>query len=60
MGNLIREPFSRLSAVRNLADQVGEQMTKNTDVQLLDILIVTVWCSIFYALTYRLLKRRDL
>jgi hypothetical protein len=60
MGNLIREPFSRLSAVRNLADQVGEQMTKNTDVQLLDILIVSVWCYIFYALTYRLLKRRDL
>jgi hypothetical protein len=60
MGNLIREPFSRLSAVRNLADQVGEQMTKNTDVQLLDILIVSVWCYIFYALTYSLLKRRDL
>ena len=60
MSNLVREPFSRLSAVRNLADQVGEQMTKNTDVQLLDMLIVLAWCFIFYALTYRLLKRRDL
>jgi ABC-type transport system involved in multi-copper enzyme maturation permease subunit len=60
MSNLVREPFSRLSAVRNLADQVGEQMTKNTDVQLLDMLIVSAWCFIFYALTYRLLKRRDL
>ena len=60
MSNLVREPFSRLSAVRNLADQVGEQMTKNTDVQLLDMLIVSAWCYIFYALTYRLLKRRDL
>tara|TARA_B100000989_G_scaffold298100_1_gene286092 strand:- start:1151 stop:1984 length:834 start_codon:yes stop_codon:yes gene_type:complete len=60
MSNLVREPFSRLSTVRNLADQVGEQMTKNTDVQLLDMLIVLAWCFIFYALTYRLLKRRDL
>ena len=60
MSNLVREPFSRLSAVRNLADQVSEQMTKNTDVQLLDMLIVSAWCFIFYALTYRLLKRRDL
>ena len=60
MSNLVREPFSRLSAVRNLAEQVGEQMTKNTDVQLLDMLIVSAWCFIFYALTYRLLKRRDL
>ena len=60
MSNLVREPFSRLSAVRNLADQVGEQMTKKTDVQLLDMLIVSAWCFIFYALTYRLLKRRDL
>ena len=60
MSNLVSEPFSRLSAVRNLADQVGEQMTKNTDVQLLDMLIVSAWCFIFYALTYRLLKRRDL
>ena len=60
MSNLVREPFSRLSAVRNLADKVGEQMSKNTDVQLLDMLIVSAWCFIFYALTYRLLKRRDL
>ncbi len=60
MSNLVREPFSRLSAVRNLADQVSEQMTKNTEVQLLDMLIVSAWCFIFYALTYRLLKRRDL
>ena len=60
MSNLVREPFSRLSAVRNLAEQVGEQMTKNTDVQLLDMLIVSAWCFIFYALTYHLLKRRDL
>ena len=58
--NIIPEPFSRLSAVRNLAGQVGEQITKNTDVQLLDMLIVSAWCFIFYALTYRLLKRRDL
>lgn len=60
MGNLIHEPFSRLSAVRNLANQVEIDLLKNTSVQFWDIIIVLVWSFIFYSLTYRLLKRRDL
>lgn len=60
MSNLVPEPFSKLSAVRNLAKQVGEEVTKNTNVQLLDVGIVLLWCYVFYLLTYRLLKRRDL
>lgn len=60
MSNLVPEPFSKLSAVRNLAKQVGEEVTKNTNVQFWDVLIVLFWCAIFYFLTYRLLKRRDL
>lgn len=60
MSNLVPEPFTRLSAVRNLAEQVGETMTKNTAVRFLDIVIVIVWSILFYFLTYRLLKKRDL
>ena len=60
MGNLIPEPFTRLSAVRNLASQVEVDVLKNTSVQFWDIVIVLIWAFIFYSLTYRLLKRRDL
>lgn len=60
MQNLIKEPFSRLSAVRNLADQMGEGMFKSTQVQWLDVGIVVLWIVIFYMLTYRILKQRDL
>ena len=60
MSNLVHEPFTRLSAVRNLAEQVGEVMQTNSAVRFWDIVIVVLWSYIFYLLTYRLLKRRDL
>lgn len=60
MANLIKEPFSRLGAVRSVANQVGEQFTKSYDVQILDILIVSVWTFIFIYASYALLKKRDL
>ena len=60
MSNLIPEPFTRLSAVRTLAEQVGEVMQINSAVRFWDIVIVVLWSYIFYFLTYRLLKRRDL
>ena len=56
----LKEPFSRLGAVRSVASQVGEQFTKSYDVQILDILIVSAWTLIFIYASYRLLKKRDL
>ena len=60
MTNLIKEPFTKLSAVRSLANQVGEDLSKDFSVHTLDILIVLAWTFIFTYLSYRLLKRRDL
>lgn len=60
MTNLIKEPFTKLSAVRSLANQVGEDLSKDFSVHLTDILIVSIWTFIFIYLSYRLLKRRDL
>ena len=60
MSNLTPEPFTRLSAVRSLADQVGDVVLRNTNIRFWDIVIATVWTFIFYSLTYRLLKHRDL
>ena len=60
MANLIKEPFTRLNAVKSLASQVGEDLSKDYSVHLTDILIVSVWTGIFIYLSYWLLKRRDL
>lgn len=60
MWNLIDEPFSRLSAVQSVANQVGETISLDYAVYWYEILIVSGWIGIFIGLSYLLLKRRDL
>ena len=60
MANLIKEPFTRLSAVQTVAKQVGEDLAKDFSVQLLDVGIVLTWTAIFIYLSFLLLKKRDL
>lgn len=60
MSNLIKEPFTRLSAVKTVAKQVGEDLSKDFSVQPKDIVIVLVWTAIFIYSSYILLKKRDL
>ncbi len=60
MANLIKEPFSRLGAVKSVANQIGETFTKSYAVDFGTILIVSAWTFIFIYLSYRLLKKRDL
>ena len=60
MSNLIKEPFTRLSAVKTVAKQVGEDLSKDFSVQPKDLIIVLVWTAIFIYLSYVLLKKRDL
>ncbi len=60
MSNLIKEPFSRLGAVRSVVSSVGEQINKSYDVEFLNIMIVIAWTSIFIYGSYALLKKRDL
>lgn len=60
MANLIKEPFTRFSAVKSIASRIGEDLSKDVSVQLSDILIVSIWTFIFVYLSYWLLKRRDL
>lgn len=59
MANLIREPFSRLGAVKSAANQFGKTFIK-TEVELSTILVVSIWTFIFIYLSYQLLKKRDL
>ena len=60
MFNLIKEPFTRLSAVQNVASQIGEDFELNYHVHWYEILIVLGWTAIFIYLSYALLKKRDL
>lgn len=60
MSNLIVEPFTRLGAVQSAASQLGEELTKNYDVQILDLVIVVVWTALFIYWSYAILKKRDL
>ncbi|SFW11632.1 ABC-type transport system involved in multi-copper enzyme maturation, permease component [Sinomicrobium oceani] len=60
MGNLIKEPFTRLNAARTVASQIGETITKDYSVHWFEIAIVLVWTALFIYWSYALLKRRDL
>ncbi|WP_111309538.1 ABC transporter permease [Confluentibacter sediminis] len=60
MSNLIKQPFSRLSAVQTVANQVGENFNFDYAVHWYEILIVIGWTALFIFLSYLLLKKRDL
>ena len=60
MSNLIVEPFTRLSIVKNVGTQIGVDNIKDYDVHWYSILIVVIWTAIFVFLSYKLLKKRDL
>lgn len=60
MANLIKEPFTRLSAVKTVAKQVGEDLSKDFSVQIFDVIVVVIWTAVFIYFSYVLLKKRDL
>lgn len=60
MSNLIIEPFSRLSIIKNIQSAVGEKGIKDYDVHFASILIVLVWTILFIFLSYTIIKKRDL
>lgn len=60
MSNLIKEPFTRLSAVQSVANQIGEQFNFDYAIHWYEIAIVIGWTALFIYLSYALLKKRDL
>lgn len=61
MSNLIDEPFSRLSAIKNIeATITGESVERLYHVQFTEIAIVITWTLTFIWLSYKLLQKRDL
>ena len=60
MSNLIVEPFTRLNLIKNIGTQLGVDDIKDYGVPFSAIVIVLAWSFIFTALSYKLLKKRDL
>ena len=60
MSNLIKEPFSKLGAIRSAANSMGEAFTKSYDVEFSTILTVLFWTFIFIFSSYKILEKRDL
>ncbi len=60
MQNLIKEPGSRLDAVKTIGKTMQVDLSKDYSVHLLDLLIVSAWTFVFVYLSYILLKKRDL
>ena len=60
MSNLIKQPFTRLGAAKELADQVGEELNFDYAVHWYEIAIVLGWTAIFIFFSYKLLQKRDL
>lgn len=60
MFNVLKEPFSRLSAVQSVANQIGEEIALDYGTSLLDMGIVLAWTAIFIWGSYAILKKRDL
>ena len=60
MQRLVDEPFTRLSAVQNLGQQLGEDLKFDYAVHWYEVLIVLIWTAIFIYSSYALLKKRDL
>ena len=60
MSNLIVEPFTKLSVIRNVKTAIGATNVKDYSVHFTSILIVLFWTAIFIFLSYNIIKKRDL
>jgi ABC-type transport system involved in multi-copper enzyme maturation permease subunit len=60
MSNLIVEPFSRLSVIKNIGTQIGVNDIKDYSVHFSTIVIVLTWTVIFMLMSYKILRKRDL
>jgi len=60
MSNLIVEPITRLSVIKNIQTAVGDTNVKDYSVHFSSIFIVLFWTTLFIFLSYKIIKKRDL
>lgn len=59
-GNLIHEPFTRLSAVQNISKMVQPDNKIDYSIPWVSVILCLVWSAVFIYLSYYLIKKRDL
>ena len=60
MSNLIKEPFTRLSAIKTIETTIGgAKVAKDYSVHFSEISIALLWAFIFILTSYYILKKRD-
>jgi ABC-type transport system involved in multi-copper enzyme maturation permease subunit len=61
MSNLIKAPFTRFSAIKNIETTIsGEEIVRDFGVHSGEIIIVLIWTLIFIYLSFWIVKKRDL
>jgi ABC-type transport system involved in multi-copper enzyme maturation permease subunit len=60
LSNLIVEPISKLSVIKNVGSQIGIDQIKDYSVHLYSILTVCFWIILFVYWSFKILKKRDL
>lgn len=60
ISNLIREPFSRLSAIRTMKDQIGMAQAPEYGMDYGNLAVVLAWTALFIFLSYKIVQKRDL
>ena len=60
ISNLISSPWSRLSLVKTVGNQMGINGSNDYSIHFTSLLIVLAWTVIFMLMSYKLLKKRDL
>lgn len=61
MANLIKEPFTRLSVIKNIETTIGGEVAmKDYGVHWYSLLIVICWIVIFTLMSYKIIQKRDL
>ena len=61
MGNLIKEPFTRLSAIKTIETTIGgAKVAKDYSVHFSEISVALLWAFICILTSYYILKKRDL
>lgn len=60
MSNLIREPFTRLNAIKSIGTGAGFDLNIDYSVPVLNIFVVLFWTVVFIFLSYKIIQKRDL
>ena len=61
MANLIKEPFTRLNAVKSIETQLTQaEVIRDYSVDIQSVVVVSIWTLLFIYGSFKILQKRDL